>query len=157
MEPFDYFEELNNCEYLFLEELVEPETNTLRIRVIEGRASKVAVPIEVAGQSLGDGFPVKMDASSARFELTWNSYILYQVINESFGRREASEDGILGSSASVYRSSSLLDYVFRSSDASDEYPGKLLHFRVVCSDHVIDVISTDRPGCRMTGPKPHVH
>jgi len=157
MEPFEYFEELSRCQYLFLEDLVEPETNILRIRVIEGRASKVAVPIELARQSLGEGYPVKIDTNSVKYELTWNSYVLYQVINESFGRPETSGDGVLGSSASVYRSSSLQDYVFRSSNASDEYPGKLLHFKIVCADHVIDVISTDRPECRRIGPKLHVH
>jgi hypothetical protein len=152
MEPFDYFEELNSCEHLFLEELIEPGTNSLRIQVIEGRTSKVAIPIEVAAQSLGDGFPVKIDSNSVRYEMTWNSYVLYQVINESFARQEDSEDGILGNSACVYRSSNLLGHVLRSSNASDEYPGKLLHFRILCADHVIDVVSTDRPECRRIGP-----
>jgi len=152
MEPFDYFEELNNCAYLFLEELLEPGTNSLRIQVVEGRASKVAVPIEVAGQSLGDGFPVKIDATSARYELIWNSYVLYQVTNELFARQEDPESGVLSKSASVYKSSKLLDYVSLSSNASDEYPGKLLHFRIICADHVIDVVSTDRPECRRIGP-----
>jgi len=157
MEPFDYFDELSRCRHLFLDELLEPETNTLRIRVIEGRASNVAVPIEVAGQSLGEGFPVQIDANSVRYEITWNSYVLYQVMNESFGRQEVSKDGIVGNSASVYNSSSLLDYVFRSSNASHEYPGKLQHFSIVCSDHVIDVVTTDRPTCRRIGPKLQVH
>jgi len=153
MEPFDYFEELSSCEHLFLEELIEPGTNSLRIQVIEGRTSKVPISVEVAGQSLGDAFPVKIDANSVRYELTWNSYVLYQVINESFARQEVTESGVLSNSASVYKSSNLLDYVFLSSNASDEYPGKLLHFRIICADHVIDVVSTDRPECRRTGPK----
>jgi hypothetical protein len=157
MEPFDYFDELSSCRHLFLEELLEPEINTLRIRVIEGRASNIAVPIEVAGQSLGEGFPVKVDADSVRYEITWNSYVLYQVINESFGLQEVSQDGVIGSSASVYNSSTLLDCVFRSSNASHEYPGKLRHFSIACSDHVIDVVSTDRPTCRRIGPKPQVN
>jgi hypothetical protein len=158
MEPFDYFEELSKCQHLFLEELVEPETNTLRIQVIEGRASNIAVPIQVAGQLLGEGYPARIDANAVRYELTWNSYVLYEIVNESFGRQETSEDGILASSASVYKSSSLLDYVFRSTNASDEYPGKLVHFRIVCANHIIDVISTDRPVCRkIGGPRLHVH
>ena len=157
MEPFEYFEELNDCRYVFLEELSEPETNVLRIRVAEGRPSKVAVPIEVAGQSLGNGFPVEIDSTSARYELVWNSYVLYQITNESFGRREISQDGSLGHAASVYRSSSVLNYVVCSSNASDEYPGKLVHFRVVCEHHIVDVISTDRPECRRIGPKLQVN
>jgi len=153
MEPFDYFEELSGCEHLFLGELIEPGTNSLRIQVIEGRASKVAVPIEVAGQALGNGFPVKIDANSVTYVLKWNSYVLYQIINESFARQEDPKSAISGKSASVYRLSNLLDYVSRSSNASDEYPGRLLHFRIICADHVIDVISTDRPECMRIGPK----
>ena len=156
MEPFDYFEELSSCRHLFLEELGEPETNMFRIRVAEGKASKEAVPIEVAGQSLGEEFPIKIDASSARFELTWNSYVLYQVMNELFGLKETSQDGVLGRSASVYRSSSLLDYVIRSSNTSHEYPGRLQHFSFICSDHLIDVVSIDKPTCRRIGPRLHV-
>lgn len=125
----------------------------MRVRVIEGRAAKTAVPIEVAGQSLGEGHPVKFDADSLRYELTWSSYVLYQVLNESFGCEETSEDGVLGGLAGVYKTSNLLRYVFHTSNASNEYPGKLLHFRIVCADHVIDVISTVQPACRRIGPK----
>jgi hypothetical protein len=157
MEPFEYFEELNNCLYLLLEELGELETNVFRIRVVEGRSSKAAVPIEVAGQSLGIGHPIEIDSSSVRYELTWYSYVLYQVTNESFGCQEISQDGLLGRAASVYRSSSLLNFVVRSSNASDEYPGKLAHFRIVCGHHVVDVISTDRPECRRISAKLQVN
>lgn len=157
METFEHFHELSSYQYLFLEELLEPQTNILRILVIVGKPSKVAVPIEVAGQSLGEGFPVKIDDNPLKFELTWNSYVLYQVLNESFGRQETSEDGVVSSAVSIYRSSSLWEYVFRSSNASDGYPGKLHHFRIVCADHVVDVISKDRPECRRIGPIQRVH
>jgi hypothetical protein len=157
METFEHFDELSRCQHLFLDELLEPQTNILRILLIEGKPSRVAVPIEVAGQSLGEGFPVEVDTNSPKFELTWNSYVLYQVMNESFGQQETSKDGVVGTSASIYRSSSLLDYVFRRSNASDEFPGKLLHFKIVCADHVVDVISRDRPECRRVGPKLRMH
>lgn len=147
MEPFDYFEELSECKHPFLRAASEPTANSLKVEVIEGRTSSHSIPIEVAGQSLGEGFPVHVDENCATYELTWSSYVVYQITNESFGRKDESQEGILGDSASIYRSSELLEYVLRSTSASDEYPGKLTHYRIVCSDHLIDVISTERPEC----------
>lgn len=157
MEPFDYFEELNKCRYLFLKELVEPNRNVLRIRAIEGKVSKTTVPLQIAGKSLGKAYPVEIGSDSARYELTWNSYVLYQVMNEMFGLPEPSTDGILGRLASVYRSSSLLDFVTRHSGASNDSPTKLLHFSILCADHLVDVISTDRPACLRIGPTLKIH
>lgn len=100
MEPLDYFEEPGNCQHLFLENISEPKTNGLKAEVQEGRTSELAISIEVAGQSPGEVFPVNIDDACAKYELTWNSYALYQLTNESFGRKEETQDGILGSLAS---------------------------------------------------------
>lgn len=147
MDTFDCFEEVSNCRYLFLENLSEPRANALKIEIADGRVSHVSVPVEIAGQSLGESRPVHTDESCERFELTWNSYVLYQVTDESYGKKEQSEIEISGESASIYQSSSLLEYVLRSTNASHQHPGKLTHYRMICSDHVIDVISTERPDC----------
>ena len=155
MEPFEHFEELGNCRFLFLEQLFEPKRNTLRIQIAEGIVSKVSVPIEIAGRSFGDGFPVEKNPNSARYELYWDSYILYQVLNEMYGTVEASAEGIVTRLARVYRASSLLDYVSRSGSVSVGDPGKLLHFQIVCADHVIDVISPEGPLCRKIIHKQH--
>lgn len=157
MEPFDHFEEMGACTCLFLDELVELESNGLRIRLTEGIRSKVAVPLEFAGHSMGEGFSLRATAESARYELTWRSYVLYQVTNESFGQRESSEAGISNNLTAALDSSSLLEYVSRSTIASNEYPGKLTHYRVVCSDHIVDVVSSAPLLCERIAPKLKVH
>jgi hypothetical protein len=153
----DYLDELNLCDCLFLEGLEEPRANELRLLLKEGRISRVAVPIEVTGQSLGEGYPVEFDDSCASYELIWDFYVLYQITNESFGRQEACEEGTVGKRTTLLESSALLDYALRSTLASNTYPGKLLHFRLVCSDHVIDVISTNAPEFRRIGSEPRIH
>ena len=145
MEPFDYFEELGNCRYLFLEQLIEPKRNALRIRLAEGIVSSAGVPVEIASQSFGDGLPVETNPNCARYELTWDSYVLYQVLNEMYSTAEVSARGTVTRLARVYKASSLLDYISRSGNASDTWPGGLLHFQIVCADHVIDVISSEGP------------
>jgi hypothetical protein len=150
MEAAHYFDELNSCHCLFFQELDEPRANGLRLVVKEGRVSKIPVAIEVAGQSLGEGYRVEMDDTCSSFEVTWDTYVRYQITNESFGRAEAGRP--IGNAA-FYERSSLLDYILKSTIATDEYPGKLLHFQIVCADHIVDVISTSAPECRRTGPE----
>jgi hypothetical protein len=152
MELFEHFEALRECSYLFLEELVELTSNSFKIRVAEGFRSSLAIPIEVAGHSLGEGFLVEITSESSRNELTWPSCVLYQVTNELYGRKDPSDDGILGMSASVSRSSAFLEQVLLSTTVSDEYPGKPTHYRVGCEDHVVDVVSCEPPRCHRIGP-----
>ena len=154
MESFEHFEELGNCRFLFLEQLFEPKKNTLRVQLAEGIVSNISQPVEIAGQSLGNGFPVELRPDSARYELLWNSYVLYQVQNEIYGVKDASAEGIVTRLAAVYRKSSLLDYALRSGLVSHDYSGKMLHFEIVCADHVVAVISEESPRCRKMGSKP---
>lgn len=150
MESFDSLNELGACSHLFLEELIEPETNRLRIRVVEGQVSKTSIPIEVAGNSLGEGFPVKVTSASVRFELVWQSYVLYQVTNESYGAKATDQptSAECEGAIAIYTSSRLLSQVAKTTNASDDYPGKLVHCQLICSDHIIDVVSIERPACR---------
>jgi len=86
MEPFDYFEELGGRRYLFLEQLAEPKRNALRIQESEGTVSEVSAPLQIGGKSLGEAFPDEINPNCAKYELTWNSYVLYQVLNEVYPR-----------------------------------------------------------------------
>jgi hypothetical protein len=158
MEKSGYLDEINACYCLFLQEVDEPWANALKLVLTEGRLSKIPTAIEVAGQSLGEGYPVEIDETCSTFELTWDSYVRYQVTNESFGISELSGDEQqLREKVRRYEKSSLLEHAMSSTTASDEYPGKLLHFQILCADHLIDVISTSAPNCRRTNPKVKVH
>jgi hypothetical protein len=154
MEPFDYFDEMGACKRLFLQEYSEPTTNGLRILVAEGKISPQAVPISVAGQSLGEGFPVRIEADSVRFELVWDEYIVYQMVNELYAEPpEELNEGLVNHLVRVYDSSNLLRYAKSTTNTSDDYPGKALHYEIVCEHHVVDVISHIRPRCRRIGPR----
>ncbi len=157
METSATLDELNDCHTLFLQEIVEPRANALKLVLREGRLSKISVALEVAGQSLGEGFPVEIDDTCSTFELSWNFYVRYQVTNESFACGESAGEERVGTKARLHEKSGLLEYVLNSTNASHEYPGKLLHFEIVCADHVIDVISTTFPNCRRTSPKLRVN
>jgi len=142
MEPFDYFEELG------LEQLAEPKRNALRIQESEGTVSEVSAPLQIGGKSLGEAFPDEINPNCAKYELTWNSYVLYQVLNEVYGVPDRSAEGITRRLVRVYEKSGLLDFVLSGGRISAGSNARRLHFEIVCANHVIDVISSDRPRCR---------
>jgi hypothetical protein len=153
METFDYFEEIAKCRYLFLEEIGEPFANQFRVLIVVGEIPSIPVAIQVAGSSLGDGLPVNTDEHSLRYELTWPSYVLYQIVNESFAQPQDPQKAEAGKSVFIYNTSNLLEFVSRTTLATDEYPGKLIHLRILCQDHAVDVISVEPPLCRKIEPQ----
>ena len=157
MERSDYFDELARCRHLFVEEMGELRANQFRLLIVVGEVATSAVPIHVAGQSLGEGFPVEVDENSTRYEFIWSSYVLYQIVNESYAKSESAETTESNLSAYVYTTSNLLHFVSKASIATDEYPGNLLHFRILCEDHIVDVISVEHPQCRKIEPKLRVN
>src|SRR5215472_1377912 len=148
MVPFDYFEQLGSRRYLFLEQLAEPRRNALRMQVSEGTVSEASVPFQIGGKSFGEAFPVEINPDCAKYELTWNSYVLYQVLNEIYGIPDGAAVGITRRLTRVYEKSGLLEFVLSGSGISVGSNARLLHFEVVCADHVIDVISSEAPLCR---------
>ena len=150
------FDELNFSSHLFLTEIYEPQANCLRLVLREGKASKFPVPIRVGGTDMGEGFPVEIDDSSATFQLDWNSYVLYQVLNESFGMAADPSEVYEGKVARRYTKSKLLQFVMATTHATNEYPGKLLHYELICGDHVVNVICVELPQCLKFGPSPRI-
>jgi hypothetical protein len=153
--PFP-FDELNSSNHLFLTEIYEPQANCLRIVLREGKASEFPVPVRVGGADLGEGFPVEIDDSCATFQIDWHNYVLYQVLNESFGMPANASEVYEGKIARTYSTSKLLQFVMATTHATNEYPGRLLHYELICEDHVVNVICFDAPHCLKSGPSPRI-
>jgi hypothetical protein len=150
------FDEINSSSHLFLVGIHEPKMNCLRVIIREGKTSKLPVPVRVAGVDLGEGFPVEIDDSCATYQLEWTKYVLYQVLNEVFATVPEANEIYEGKLARTYTSSKLLQYVLGGTDATNEYPGKLLHYEVICTDHVVNVICAEPPLCFKSGPPPRI-
>jgi hypothetical protein len=112
------------------------------------------VPIVMAGTNLGEGYPVKIDDSCATFQLEWSNYVLYQVLNESYGMPADPSEIYQGKLARRYTASKLLQFTLDTTIARDDYPGKLLHYEVICETHVINVICVAPPLCLKCGSSP---
>jgi hypothetical protein len=68
-------------------------------------------------------------------------------LNESFATRDDSEEA-KGKLFRSFSKSRFLSYVRTATFATDEYPGPVNHFEVICQNHVIEVVSTEAPRIR---------
>jgi hypothetical protein len=144
-------DEIDSCKYLYLRELWEPEENTLRIVVEEAKAEGPPEDIEILGKVISGTRAIESDESCRLFELVWSSYVAYCVRNESFTSWDDSEQWE-GNLIRLYTKSHFRDYVGRDTFASDEYPGPLRHWCVLCLNHLVDVIACVEPEVQRLRP-----
>ena len=139
----DAIEEINKSEYLFLASIEEVSGNNLRLIVQEGRPTGARENIEVAGTVINDVQSVLPYVDSA-WEIVFERYVAYSVRNESYVSLDADElwEGHL---FRTYSKSKFLDYTRAATFACDEYPGNLCHNELVCTDHIIDVVTVQPP------------
>ena len=143
-------EEVDSCENLFLVEISEPEANSLRLLISEGRISEHEETWDIAGVPFPGVRSIDITAHSKHFEITWPHYISYAVRNESYCSLDKEEEWT-GSSFRIYSKSKFIDFIGNGTFATPEYPGPFKHYEITCLDHIIDVASEVLPTIRRIG------
>jgi hypothetical protein len=153
---------IRSCDFLFLENLTEPSVNSLRIVLLEAKAGSPVNPEQVASQYelpvlrsiLTGSRYIEHSPGCGRFELVWETYIAYSVLNESYSNGEADTSvAVSGQRLFVeFSRSQYLDYLSKASFASPDYPGPYRHWAIYCQDHTIDIASQVEPVIREIGP-----
>ncbi len=156
------WDEFNACKYLYLRETNEPEENSLRLVVEEAGPVGPRFDREVASGATVEGVrAIESDDQCRLFELIWPSCVAYCVLDESFASEESDQGLDGGSKLQKYRKSRFSDYVAQATFAACVYPDRTLaHWRVVCLDHVVDVVGWSEPAVRRLRPaniEPHTH
>jgi len=141
----DPIAEMNRCEYLFLAEIQHPDYHSLRFVIEEGRPAGETGPLEIAGAVISGGTRIDVTEESQCFELLWDSYIAYAVLNESFALPADADECYVGKLFRVYSKSHFIDYLARAAFAASEYPGPAKHYEIACQDHIIEVVSIKDP------------
>jgi hypothetical protein len=145
-------DEINACKYMFLRECWEPEENALKVVIEEAKADGPPKDLEVLpGKIIRGTVAIQSDPSCQMFELLWPSYVAYCVRNESYTSWD-DEEVFEGRHFRVYSKSHFRDYVARGTFATDEYPGPLQHWSVVCENHLVDVVGSREPEMRRLRP-----
>jgi hypothetical protein len=145
---------IDECDYLFLREIGQPDDNTVRVIIQEAAAEGTSSsdrPVEFV-ELLRDARQIISLPHHRTFEIVWPSFVAYCVTNESFSTPDANDEHrVSGNMFRVYSRSHFLEHVARSTIATNEYPGPLQHIRLVCLNHIVDVVSTESPQIRTLG------
>jgi hypothetical protein len=147
------FESINSVKYLFLRELSEPRDNSLRLIVEEAVNNRSAAPSTKSGDPglariLRETWPIESVEGCKRFEVSWAQYAAYLVTEELVGSAGKYDDEVYtGRLARVYTKSHFLDYLSRNSGG---HPEPILHYKLICLNHLIDIGSYAPPDIRLT-------
>ena len=141
---------INDCEYLFVESVRESEALTLELTVTEAKPqARINVPrSESAIEALRTGSKtIEKDSTCRLFRLIFisNHMVSCSVLNECYGGYPEPPEQFTGNLFRVFTWSHLLEFTKRTTCVSDEYPGVLQHYQIVCLNHIVDVICTAPP------------
>jgi hypothetical protein len=146
---------IRSCKYLWLDAISEPQDNQLRITILEATTGDLVSEPALAAEHdeavrsiLAGSRTIGHFDGCRKFELFWQSYIGYSVVNESYSNGEPATSKGQGRLFVEYEGSNYLEYLSKASFATAKYPGPYRHWAVYCSNHTIDVASQVDPVVR---------
>jgi hypothetical protein len=149
-------DEIESCKYLYLGSIEEPEENQLRIVLLEATTSARIGAERMASESdeilrslLADAEAIVHIEGCKKFELSWENYIGYSVVNESYSNGEPKSSNGKGRLLVEYERSNYLKYLAEASFATADHPGPYKHWAIYCLNHTIDVAAQVPPKVRL--------
>lgn len=92
---------------------------------------------------LKEAYPVLIDYNEI-YEITFESYIMYQTRNESFAYLDENSK-VLGEYFTIIKNSSYLKMVKSITFYNDIFDDKYMHYGIFSWNHVVDIISAEKP------------
>ena len=136
---------LNSVKYLYLGRLTEPRDNSLRI-VVQEAVSNPPLPSSLqSGSNVVHVSRIEHTGACRTFELTWSRYVAYLVTEEVVGSCPCDDEIYTGNLFRTYTKSHFLDYLARNTGGQMK---PVLHFKLLCQNHLIDVAAYDAPFCQ---------
>lgn len=138
--------EINSFEMIFLDTLHEDEDG-LTIDICGSYLAPPCYDTDGTSESirkiLSEAAAVIPDESTV-YRITFEKYVSYNVSCESYTSWDSSEEFYGGLCFRIYTKSKYMDYI-NSNTFAEQVLGKLTHFGICCSDHIIDIISDTDP------------
>jgi hypothetical protein len=135
--------QINGSTYLYLRTLSEPKDNELEIVLEEAGSGPKDGISEIRGP-FSETRPIVHGPNDRVFKVSWKSYVAYSIRNESYVVKDDYEQ-FEGGLFVIFSRSRYLDFVAKSTFASDDYPGPIKHWGIFCLNHIIDVVSVHAP------------
>jgi len=150
--------QLNSVRYVDLREISELDNrllNSLRIVVEEAVVNEAAAMVsdrpELANLLAGASSIESLEGCK-KFELSWKHYLAYLVTEELVGSNAPNgydDEVYTGKILRVYTKSHFLDHIMRNTGGHIQ---EVVHYKLICLDHLIDVVSYDPPEVEVLTP-----
>ncbi|WP_170507628.1 hypothetical protein [Ruegeria arenilitoris] len=105
-------------------------------------ATKASEPESVGG--IDGVYPLEIKPESDELRLSFYDFVAYSVTAEMFAQQGDQEISV-GGWLRVFSKSFYLEFVERSTWATSEFPGDLIHYQINTLDHTIDVVTSNPP------------
>lgn len=138
------YSDLLNLKDIYLEQIFEPEENTLRLLFSRSRTSETPETITIGEIEIEDTYSIDVDETLPFIQMDFEWYIGYSVRNESYTSWDDYEK-FEGKIFKIYSKSRYLDFIKVGTFASEDYPGPFKHYGISCLNHVVDVASVSEP------------
>jgi hypothetical protein len=140
---------INSAQYIYLRSIREPRDNQLEILIEEATANRKVCQIGPSNMApamaaiVKDSNPIESTGESLIYRLYWKLYAAYLVTEEMVGSCGNDDDeSYEGRLFRLYTRSHFLDHLSRDTGA---HANPLLHFKITCLNHLIDVAAESFP------------
>ncbi|MEH6443928.1 MAG: hypothetical protein V7784_08520 [Oceanospirillaceae bacterium] len=145
------FEQINQHECIYLSNIGEPEENCLRLVIEEGSFSDNEKPMDPFMREVL-GLPASDEANNCIYEIIFNNYICYAVLNESYAMTAQNKEH-QAEILSLHAQSNYLDYVKQQNQIETAPSGNLIHCKLKCLNHIIDIVTFEKPNIKNIGSR----
>lgn len=132
--------EIECAKYLLIAEIAPVIGTVLEVRIVG--ASALGKPRNVIG--IANALPILPPPDADVYSFVFRNFVSYSVTEEMFSQG-ADNQVSKGGRIRIYTKSCFLDFVSNTTWASDEYPGKLVHYQFNTLDHTVDVVTANQP------------
>jgi hypothetical protein len=139
---------------MYLINFYEPKDNALLLEISECTTSEVREDILIGDKVLSNSHLVSIDKNGTKFNIAFQHYVSYQVMNESylnFNDWDEYETGKYNTFC-IFKKSRYMDFILNETIADYIYPGELKHYGLYCHNHVVHIISTIEPRIEIITP-----
>jgi hypothetical protein len=142
---------LERVDFIDVAEICEPEQNTLRLLVKEMSLNRrSAVRLQPPPD---DAILVEHQGNDRCFEIKWDRYNVFQVLNESFDSGNGPEEVYEGNLFRKYSKSRYLRFVEETFENVRFLDSGHQHWAIVGQNHIVHVISSAEPQIRVLNGK----
>ena len=139
------FDAINRYKWVYLSKIKETQENKLLLEVKQ--SIEAELPVQTYKTEIQKEDEDLVDQSDTFFTISFDRYVSYHVINESYAKPNPLTEYVAGdySTFCIFPRSSYMNYILQETFANEIYPSELRHYCLFAANHVVQVISMYEP------------